>query len=216
MDMSRITLRYIAVEAAKGILKRRQIARILKRRGFRHVGRGSWLGYCGRHIVSGLAINGPPLDVFLSSFTLPTFDAHNFIALSLGDYRLVDFANGKDVPGQCEAAIERYRATLWPIRSPGDLIHYIERSGNPGFYAIWATYLCHLRNGDLDRANATIGEDELEMFPETAIEKYREIAVPAFNGDREGVNKVFRRWETMSEQLFGRFDREFDAFGDGR
>lgn len=189
-----------AIDSAK---KRRQISGILKKRGFEYLGKGRWLGFKNQDIVSGLMIEGSPLDTYISTFVLPTFDKRDFITWALGK-RVVNCSSDKNTDDECWEAIEHYASAIATIKTPRDLIlHIDENVGEIAPYPVWVRYLCFLRLGNLTAAVKYLDVAKRALLPRGALEKLPEIEAYAVAGDKESINQVLDRWNGESAKLYG-------------
>lgn len=201
------TLARDSIYAAKA---RAKISRLFKKSGFIPLGKGGWLAFKNKDIVSGFAIEGSPTDTYVSTFLLPSFDKHRFISLSLGD-RVAHFPYGSDVEKGYEEAINSYRATLPCVRSSNDLMDYLEKSRITGHYPIWARYICYLNVLELDKACKYLDEDMRGKLHATQIERYKEINRFVVAGDKSAVTDTLDSWRHYSERIFGSFRQNFIA-----
>jgi hypothetical protein len=77
--------RLLANDALKAAKKRRQINAFFKKQGFISLGKGAWLGFRNKDVVSGCLFNGSPLNTYIETFLLPAFDRQEFLNLALGN-----------------------------------------------------------------------------------------------------------------------------------
>lgn len=195
-------LRILSLELLSAARKRREISGFLRKRGFVSLGKGAWLGFCGNDVVSGLLIEGSPSDTYISSFVLPIFDELNFVSWSLGR-RIVHCSANESTKNECKIAISEYCSYIAPIKSPVKLIEYMDRQAITGFYPTWVRYLCYVRDGYLELADAYMDDDrKVELHP-SALKKLGEIAPAVEKKDMPGVAQVLGRWERISRKIFG-------------
>lgn len=200
----------MAIDNAK---KRREISKILLGAGFKNLGKGAWLGYQGADIASGLRLNGSSIDTYISTFLLPKFDNLDFINLSLGE-RLVRYTIGEDTLIRTQKAINDYKSSVWPVKTPSAMITFIKESGNPGAYATWAIYLCHLRNGEFENAINSLSEEKIEHLGSRMRESFDAIHPFVIACDNLNVRNMLEAWRIESARLFRKSDDEFDVFRD--
>ena len=108
--------RLLAKEALKAAKKRRQINAFFKKQGFMSLGKGAWLGFRNRDVVSGCLFNGSPLDTYIETFILSSFDRQEFLNLSLGN-RIVHCSPDTDTQEECKQAINVYRTEMSNVRA---------------------------------------------------------------------------------------------------
>ncbi len=204
-------LKTLTDEAVGSAVKRRQIASFLKKRGFVHLGKGRWLGHRGKDTVSGLMIEGSPLDTYITGFMLPAFDKRDFITWSLGE-RIVNCSLGDDAKMECETAVDYYAKNYANIKSPDDLMEYIRTREIKGPYSIWAIYILYLRLGDFEAAVNYLDDDKCAQMGAGKSEQFNEISPFATARDKDGVFRVFEEWSAFSERIYGPLDPPFDVF----
>ncbi len=208
LNQSLIPLARKALGASK---KRRQISAFLKKQGFISLGKGGWLGFRNRDIVSGFVVVGSPLDTYISTFILPAFDRHEFITWALGD-RVVHCSLTRDTQEECEQAVDSYVADMSNVRSATDLIVYLDARQIKGHYPIWVRYLCYLRLSDFDSAIRYLDDSRRNQLHLATMETFEEMYRLVTMGDTDGVVRVFDSWSAFSEKIFGPLDQTFSAF----
>ena len=204
-------LRLLARDALGASKKRRQISAFLKKRGFISLGKGGWLGFRNRDVVSGLLIEGSPLDTYISTFILPAFDKREFITWALGD-RVVHCSLNKDTQEECEQAVESYVADISKVRSSTDLIAYLDARQIKGHYPIWVRYICHLSLLDFDSAIQYLNDSRRDQLHHSLMETLEEVERFVTMRDTDGVVRVLESWRAISERIFGPLDQMFSAY----
>jgi hypothetical protein len=195
-------LRSFSAELMHAAKRRRQIAKLLKQKGLLPLGKGAWLGFRGKDVVSGILIEGGASDIYITSFLLPIFDERKFVTWSLGR-RLINCSVTRSAEEECDDALNRYRNELLPVRSSDDLIRYLDDSGIDGFYPWWARYLCFLRNADLNQAEQCLDQDKIDELSSSALKNFEEISPSVADGDVEEVSRLLSKWEATSRLIFG-------------
>lgn len=201
----------LAQDAVGSAKKRRQIARCMKKSGLQSLGRGGWLAFRGADVVSGFLMEGSPLDTYITTFLLPSFDRRTFVSWSLGQ-RIVHCSLDGNTEVECEKAFSFYRENLSTVRNSGDLIRYMDDREIKGNYPIWVHYLCLLRRQNFDEAEKWLDADKLTKMHRVELEKFAEINHYVRAGDAQGVAETLKGWEKVSERIFGPFQQEFFAF----
>ncbi|WP_109488596.1 hypothetical protein [Occallatibacter savannae] len=196
-----------ALEASK---KRRQISVFLKKQGFISLGKGGWLGFRNRDIVSGFVIEGSPLDTYISTFVLPAFDRHTFVSWCLGD-RLVHCSFDRDSQEECEQAVNSYAADISKIKSATELAAHLDAGQIGGHYPIWVRFICYLRRADIDSAIQYLTDGRRNEFPPSIIERAEEVSGFVTMRDTDGVARVLESWSAFSEKIFGPLEQTFSA-----
>jgi hypothetical protein len=209
-DLSK-ALRILARDSLGASRKRRQISAFLKKQGFISLGKGTWLGFRNRDVVSGIIIDGPPLDTYIETFILPAFDRREFVSWSLGD-RVVHCSLDKDTQEECEQAFNSYIADMSAVRSATDLLRYLDIRQVTGHYPIWCRYICYLRLLELDTAIQYLDDSRRNQLHDSLMEQFEEISRFATVGDTDGVVRVLESWRAFSEKIFGPLDQTFSAF----
>lgn len=195
-------LEILAHDAIGGVKKRRQISNFLKKRNFLSLGKGGWLGFRNDDVISGLLIEGSPLDTYISSFILPSFDRHNFINWSLGD-RIVNCQSNNETRDECELAVDFYTSNVLKIRSSIELIEYLDLRQAYDHYSIWVRYICYLRDGRLNLAATYLNDDLISHMHPVQLKKFEEIRSYVAANDRAGVSQVLESWRAFSDAIFG-------------
>jgi hypothetical protein len=211
MTSVRENVQRLVQDAVGSAKKRRQITRCLKKRGLQSLGKGGWLAFRGTDVVSGFLMEGGPLDTYLTTFVLPSFDKRTFISWSLGQ-RVVHSALDRDTEVECEEAISFYKEHLSSVRTSAELLRYIDDRKIVGHYPIWVRYLCLLRNQDFGEAAKWLDADKLAKMHQVELKKFAEIEPYVSAGDAQGVTETLNGWEKVSERIFGPFQQEFFAF----
>lgn len=201
----------LARDAAASSRKRAQISSCLKKHELISLGKGAWLCFRNTEIVSGFVVEGSPLDTYISTFVLPSFDRHTFVSWSLGR-RVVHCSLGTDVHGECGLAVSSFISDLGSIKSSDDLLTYLDEFHVSGHYPIWVRYICYLKLLNFNSAIHYLDEAKRAQLHVTQLERYEEIKEFVTAHDGEGVLKTFERWSRVSEQVFGSFDQDFAAF----
>jgi hypothetical protein len=141
----------------------------------------------------------------VSSFILPVFDEHTFISWTLGR-RIVHCSPEIGVDYEVMKATNDYLDHLLSIQSASELVEYIDSSGNIGFYAIWARYLCLLRAGRLRQAREYLDVSRLSELHATVLKRFSEVKLSVEQGDVAAVHHVLKQWEETSRRIFGHED----------
>jgi len=209
-DLSK-SLRILARDSFGASRKRRQISSFFKKQGFISLGKGTWLGLRNRDVVSGIVIDGSPLDTYIATFILPAFDRHEFVPLSLGD-RVVHCSMDRDTQEECEQALNSYVANISAVRSATDLIRYLDLRQVTGHYPIWVRYICYLSLSDFDTAIQYLDDSRRDQLHHSLLERLEEINRFVAVGDTDGVVRVLESWRAFSEKIFGPLDQTFSAF----
>lgn len=204
-------LRILARDALGAAKKRKQISACLSKKGFISLGKGTWLGFRNRDVVSGVCIEGSPLDTYISTFILPAFDRHEFVNLSLG-YRVVHCSLDRDFREECEQAVNSYVGDISAVRSATDLIRNLDVRRVAGHYPIWVRYICYLRLSDLSTAIRYVDDSRRDQLHDSLMGRLEEISRFATARDTDGVSKVLESWRSFSEEIFGPLDQTFSAF----
>lgn len=200
----------LARDAIGEAKKRRQISSCLKKNGFLYLGKGAWLGFRNRDIVSGFIIEGSPLDTYISTFILPAFDERKFVSWSLGG-RVVHCSLDRGTQEECEQAIASYAADISKINSPAELIRYLDARQVKGHYPIWVRYICYLRLADFDTAIEYLDENKRAKLYAVQIDKYEYLNKLAIAHDKDEVFRVLENWRKSSERIFGPLAQTFSA-----
>jgi hypothetical protein len=204
-------LRLLARDSLGAAKKRRQISTFLKEWGFVYLGKGGWLGFRNRDVVSGLIIEGSPLDTYITTFLLPAFDRLEFVSWSLGE-RVVNCSLDRDTQEECEQALESYAAGTFKVRSATDLIRYLDACETAGHYPIWVRYICYLWLSDLNTANQYLNDSRRNQLHRALLERFEEVNQFVVVRDTDGVVGVLKKWSAFSQKIFGAFDQTFSAF----
>ena len=191
--------------------ERRQINAFFKKQGFISLGKGAWLGFRNKDVVSGCLVDGPPLDAYIETFLLPAFDRHEFITWALGN-RVVNCSPDMDTQEACRLALNVYRTEMSNLRSSTDLVTYVDSHQKEGWYPIWVRYICYLRRLELGTANQYLTESMLNLFPRVKIEQFEEIDRFVSMHDADGVLRVLERWSAFSEKIFGPLGKTFSVY----
>ncbi len=202
MNSAPTNLRELFAVAAGAAMKRRKLSKGLAARGFVPLGRGAWLGLKSYEVASGLIITGSPLEAYLSTFVLPTFDRHNFVTWALGR-KVVDCSLDVDAQAECEAASDRYLADLGHVRGAGELVKYLDDRNVSGWYPVWVKYLAAAKAADFSAANKMSKEGLRERIHSSKLEQFDEIDTVMMSCDVGGVHDVLSRWTTRSEKILG-------------
>ncbi|QDK36030.1 hypothetical protein [Sphingomonas sp. IC081] len=205
-------LRNLAHDAVGSAKKRRHISKCLKGHGLISLGKGSWLGFRNRDIVSGLLIEGSPLDTYISTFLLPAFDRQKFVSWSLGE-RVVHCSIDKDSVDECEIALASYVKKFGSIQSAVNLIGYLDANDIKGGYPIWSRYICYLRVSNFEAAISYLDDEKIAQLHPVQLGKYDEIRAFVAARDESGIRQVFGAWSEASQEIFGPLDQAFSAFG---
>ncbi len=211
MNELRKTLQILAHDSLGAAKKRRQISACFRKQGFINLGKGTWLGFRNKDVVSGLSIDGPPWDTYISTFILPAFDRLEFVSLSLGG-RVVHCSLDRDTREECEQAVNSYIANLSNERSATDLIRYLDVRQVTGHYPIWVRYICYLSLLDFDTAIQYLDDSRRGQLHHSLMERLEEISRFATARDTDGVVRVLESWSKFSEKIFGPLDQTFSAF----
>ena len=201
----------LAKDALGAAKKRRQINAFFKKQGFMSLGKGAWLGFRNRDVVSGCLITGSPLDTYIATFILPASDRHEFITWALGN-RVVNCSPDTDTQEECKQALNVYRTEMSNVRSSTDLVTYMDTRQIEGWYPIWVRYICYLRRLELDMASQYLTESMRNPFPRVKIEQFEEIDRFVTMRDADGVLRVLERWSAFSEKIFGPLGRSFSVY----
>lgn len=204
-------LRTLAHDAVGSAKKRRHISKCFKKHGLIALGKGAWLGFRNDDIVSGLLIEGSPLDTYISTFMLPAFDRQKFVSWSLGG-RVVHCSLDEEGFGECEAAIASYVRSFGSVRSAIELADYLDANEIKGGYPIWSRYICYLRIYDFESAISYLGDEKITQLHPVQLEKYDEIKGFVAARDESGIRQVFDDWSEASQKIFGPLDQTFSAF----
>jgi hypothetical protein len=204
-------LRLLAHDAVGAAKKRRQISSCLKKYGLISLGKGAWLAFRNKDIVSGFIIEGSPLDTYISTFILPAFDRHKFVSWSLGS-RVVHCSLDTNTQAECGQAVDSYMTNLFDIRSATDLVNYLDEHQVTGHYPIWVRYICYLEQLDFGLAISYLDDGKLAQLHPVQIEKFHEIREYVSSHDSDRVLSVIDSWRMHSEQIFGPTDQTFSAF----
>lgn len=192
----------IASQLITSSSKKRTITHLLKKAGFRSLGKGSWLGFKGNDVISGLMIEGSPTDIYITSFIIPSFDETTFVNWSLGN-RIVNCSPSKDAKEEFEGAFSYYKTHLYSVKNSLDLISYINDNKIDGFYATWVKYICYLREQKFDLAQNTILKAS-DKFPHSSIEeKLALLTSLAHTRDTSCIDETFSSWKNITNTLFG-------------
>lgn len=204
-------LRVVIRDVAGSAKKRRQISSFLKKKGFIPLGKGGWLGFRNDEIVSGFVVEGSPMDTYISTFILPSYDKHTFITWGLGD-RVVRCSLDADTNVECEKAIDDYAADIFQVRSSLSILNYLDSHDVMGHYPIWVRYISYLKNKDFICAENFLDEEKRGQLHITQIEKLEEIKGVVALRDEAGVGEILREWSVCSERIFGPIGETFCAF----
>lgn len=203
--------RLLAKEALGASKKRSQVNVFFKKQGFMSLGKGAWLGFRNRDIVSGCLITGSPLDTYIATFILPTFDKHEFITWALGN-RVVHCSSDTNTQEECKLALDVYRTDMSNVSSSTDLVTYLDTRQIEGHYPIWVRYICYLKLLELDMAIQYLSESRRNRLHRVQIEQCEEIDKFVATRDADGVLRVLERWSTVSEKIFGPLGRTFSVY----
>ena len=203
--------RLLAKQALGAAKKRRQINAFFKKQGYISLGKGAWLGFRNRDVVSGCLVNGPPLDTYIETFILPAFDRHEFISLALGN-RVVHCSPDTDTQEECKLALNVYRTEMSNVRSSTDLVSYLDTHQIEGHYPIWVRYICYLKLLELDTAIQYLSESRRNLLHRVQMEQFDEIDKFVTIRDAEGILRVLERWSGFSEKIFGPLGRSFSVY----
>jgi hypothetical protein len=174
------------------------------------LGKGRWLGFRNRDVVSGFLMEGSPLDTYISTFILPAFDRHEFVSWSLGD-RVVHCSLNRDTQEECRQAVDCYVADVSKVRSSTDLATYLNARQIQGHYPIWVRYICHLRLLDCDSAIQYLTDGRRDHLHAVLMERFEEIDRFVSMRDKDGVVRVLESWSAFSERIFGPLGQTFSA-----
>jgi hypothetical protein len=203
--------RLLAKKALGAAKKRREINDFFKKQGFLSLGKGAWLGFRNRDVVSGCLIDGSPLDTYVETFILPAFDRHEFITWALGN-SVVHCSPDTDTQEECEQAVNVYRTEMSNVGSSTDLVSFVDTRQIEGWYPIWVRYICYLRRLELDTAMQYLSESRRNPSYWVQREKFEEIDRFVSMRDADGVLRVLERWSAFSEKIFGPLDRSFSVY----
>jgi hypothetical protein len=204
-------LHILAHDALGASKKRRQISAFFKKQGFLSLGRDAWLGFRNRDLVSGILVEGSPLDTYVSTFILPAFDRHEFITWALGG-RVVHCSPDRDTQEECEQAVDSYVADISKVRSSIGLMTYLDARQVKGHYPIWTRYICYLRLLDFDAATQYLNDSRRDQLHPILIEQLEEVNRFVAMRDIDCVVKVLESWSAFSEKIFGPLDQTFTVY----
>ncbi len=203
--------RLLGKEALQAAKKRRQINAFFKKQGFISLGKGAWLGFRNRDVVSGCLITGSALDTYIATFILPAFDRHEFITWGLGN-RVVHCSPDTDTQEECKLALNVYRTEMSNVRSSTDLVSYLDTRQIEGHYPIWVRYICYLKLLELDTAIQYLSESRSNTLHRVQLEQFEEIDRFVNTRDTEGILRVLENWSAFSEKIFGPLGRSFSVY----
>lgn len=193
-------------------MKKADAARLLgKSLGFRKLG-SFFLGVCDREVISGYALDAPPGGLYVWRFALPAFDRIEFLHLSLGT-RIAEFPSGDEAQGSTDE-LERLVSLLredWKdlssVRHASSLLDYMKQRQRSGEYSQWATYLAHIRNGDLCAAQELESEwraGDWSPRIRSVAESMQTLSQVKDRSGWRGVDALLTEWSTLTLSKFCR------------
>lgn len=155
--------------------------------------------FWNEHVVSGIAVDGTPTATYLWLFLLPMYDDLTFFHMTLGE-RVVKCEEAQECFQQ---AHEIYEKSIKDIKTPTDIVEYLDRRGIEGNYSKFVRYLSYIREG-----NHHAAEEYYREVPELATwrvcrDRMQTIMTIKSNEGWLGVERKLDEWVGRNTQLLG-------------
>ncbi|WP_296280515.1 hypothetical protein [Pseudoxanthomonas sp.] len=176
----------------------RSIKRIAKERGM-HVFGNFLIGFRNDDVVSGIAIDKTPTSTYFWTFVLPVYDENTFLHMSLGERISV----GEEGATNLSQAYEVYLQKLAHVKSPCDLVKYIDQRGLSGDYAGWVKYISLIRLGDFSMAKHALGALIGLPISKVLRERIGRMNSALLVGGEAGAQQLLDEWSVVTGRLLG-------------
>lgn len=202
----------IARRSLEGRIRRSKFSSLMKSSGMIKLRSSSWLAFRNRDIVSGLMIDGPPSDLYLTTFILPAFGRNEIVHWSLGR-RVVSSDPNESVISEFQTAVRAYQKECLSIQCAADLLSSMLRRPHESNSSIWTIFISYLRLLDYGSAIEYLTPARASRLNIENNKSLEEIWPAVLSQDFDKVQTTFDDWSKSSERIFGNLSDTLDCFG---